>query len=238
MKNINTVNYEDVIAAVLIDAREVDRKDFALSQYAKLNPSVVQLDVGDYVFRGFNGVEVVFEYKKDGDFLSSIVGESHHLHNQTYDMITHFDYTFIVVQCVNLIELINKRYYQTGQDISISQVNGAIAEFSTVSTVLFTQTKYQAFDLMMRVAGKIIQGRPFKYAYGKKTENAALNFLSSMSGVDKYAEIISKELNLKTLEDLFNLKKEDLLTIDGVGSKKADLILKNIRGNLHGQTKN
>jgi ERCC4-type nuclease len=237
MRNINTKNYEDVIAAVLIDAREVDRKDFALSQYAKLNPSVVQLDVGDYVFRGFNGVEVVFEYKKDGDFLSSIIGENHHLHNQTYDMITHFDYTFIIVQCVNLIELINKRYYETGQDISISQVNGAIAEFSTVSTVLFTQTKYQAFDLMVRVAGKIIQGKPFKYAYGKKTENAALNYLSAMKGLDKRAEQICNELNLKTLTDLLNLKKEDLLTIDGVGSKKADLILKNIRGNLHGQTK-
>lgn len=236
MKKINTKNYEDIIAAVLIDAREVDRKDFALSNYEKLNPSVVQLDVGDYVFRGFNGVEVVFEFKKEGDFLSSIVG-SHHLHNQTYDMITHFDYTFVIVQCANLIELINKRYYQTGQDISISQVNGAIAELSTVSTVLFAQTKYQAFDLMMRVAGKVIRGKPFKYAYGKKTTNAALNYLSSMSGVDKYAEIICEELNLKTLTDLLNLKKEDLLTINGVGSKKADLILKNIRGNLHGQTK-
>lgn len=237
MKPINTKNYEGIISTVKVDVREGSRIKYAQSEYKKLNPVVEQLPVGDYVFVGYNGVEVVFEYKEDGDFLSSITGDSHHLHNQTYDMILNFDYTFVIVQCVDLIKLINERYYQTGQDISISQVNGAVAELSTVSTVLFTQTTYQAFDLMMRVAGKIIQGKPFKYAYGKKSKNFALNSLSAMKGVDKYAEIICNELNLKTLNDLLNVTKEDLLTIDGVGSKKADLILKNIGGNLHGQKK-
>lgn len=82
MNKINTKNYEDIIAAVKIDDREQDRKEYALNQYANLNPVVEHLDVGDYIFLGYNGVEVVFEYKDNDDFLSSITGENHHLHNQ------------------------------------------------------------------------------------------------------------------------------------------------------------
>ena len=238
MNKINTKNYEDIIAAVKIDDREHDRKEYALSQYANLNPVVEHLDVGDYVFVGFNGVEVVFEYKENEDLISSITGENHHLHNQIYDMIINFDYTFLMVQCVDLIKLLDEWYYKSGQDVSISQVNGAIAEYSTVSTVLFAQTKYQAFDMMLRVSGKIIQGKPFKYAYGKKTSNTALNYLSAMKGLDKRAEQICNELNLKTLTDLLTLTKEDLLTIDGVGSKKAEMILKNIKGDTNGREQN
>lgn len=152
-------------------------------------------------------------------------------------MIINFDYTFLIIQCADMNKLLNDRYYKSGQDISISQVDGAIAEYSTVSTVLFAQTKYQAFDLMMRVAGKIIQGRPFKYAYGKKSPNYALNRLSAMQGIDKYAEIICKELNLRTEYDLLTMTKEELLTIDGIGDRKADLILKNIGGE-NGRKKN
>lgn len=232
MKKINTKNYENIISTIKIDTRENNRIDFAKSQYKNLNPVVEQLPVGDYVFVGYNGVEVVFEYKENDDFISSIVGDNHHLHNQTYEMLLDFDYTFIMVQCGNLLELINERYYKSGQDISISQVNSAIAELSTVSTVLFTQTKYQAFDLMLRVAGKIIEGKPFKYAYGKKTPNPALNYLSAMKGLDKRAETICTKLNLHTLQDLIQLTKDDLLTVEGVGSKKAETILKNIGGDL------
>ena len=234
---INTKNYEGVITSVKIDDRENERKSYAMEQYAPFNPSIEHLDVGDYIFIGNNGIEVAVEYKKDGDFLSSVVG-SEHLHNQTYHMVTNFDYSFIMIECEDLRGELDKRYYQTGQDISFPQLNGAIAEFNTVSTVLFAQTQYQAFDLQMRMAGKIIQQKPFMYKFTKKTPNYALNQLSSMRGVNKYAEIICNELNLKTLNDLLNLTKEDLTKVNGVGSKKADLILNNIWGELHGRKKN
>lgn len=229
---INTKNYEGVIAKVLIDDREQDRKDYAMEQYAPFNPSIEHLDVGDYIFIGENGVEVAVEYKEDGDFLSSVVGDNHHLHNQTYDMITNFDYSFIMIQCDDLRGELNKRYYQTGQDISFSQLNGAIADFNTVSTVLFAQTRYQAFDLLMRQAGKLIQQKPFKYKFGKKDKNSALNYLSAIKGLDKRAEEICNELNLKTLQDLLNLKKDDLTSINGIGNKKAEMIIKNLRSDI------
>ena len=234
---INTKAYEDVIVKVLIDDRENDRIDYAMEQYAPFNPSVEHLDIGDYIFVGNDGTEVAVEYKKDGDFLSSVVSDTHHLHNQTYDMITNYDYSFIMIECDDLRGELQKRYYSTGQDISFPQLNGAIAEFNAVSTVLFAQSKYQAFDLMMRQAGKLIQKKPFKYKFGKKTRNSALNYLSAIKGLDKFADRICEELQLKTLMDLINLTKEDLMTVKGVGSAKADLILRNIGSGLHGREK-
>lgn len=234
---INTQNYEGIIIDVAIDARESDRKDYAMEQYAPFNPHIEHLDVGDYIFKGENGIEVVVEYKQDSDFISSVVG-SEHLHNQTYDMVTNYEYSFIMIQCNDLRAELNNHYYKTGQDISFSQLNGAIAQFNTVSTVLFAQTRYQAFDLMMRQSGKLILQKPMKYKFGKKTNNSALNYLSAIKGLDKRAEEICNELDLKTLNDLLNLTKEDLTKVNGVGSKKADLILNNIWGELHGRKKN
>ena len=236
--NINTKNYEDIITKVLIDDREQDRIEYALKQFDPFNPSVEHLDCGDYIFIGYNGIEVVAEYKKDGDFLTSVVGDNHHLHNQTYEMITNYDYSFIMVECEDLRKEMEKRYYQTGQDISFAQINGAIAEFNTVSTVLFAQTQYQAFDLLMRMAGKLIKNKPFKYKFGKKTKNSALNYMSAIKGLDKRAETICNELHLTTLEDLLNLTKEDLQKVNGVGNKKAEMIINNIRSSTHERKKN
>lgn len=234
---INTKNYEGIIIDVAIDDRENDRMDYAMEQYAPFNPHIEHLDIGDYIFKGENGIEVVVEYKQDSDFISSVVG-SEHLHNQTYDMVTNYEYSFIMVQCNDLRAELNNHYYKTGQDISFSQLNGAIAQFNTVSTVLFAQTRYQAFDLMMRQSGKLILQKPMKYKFGKKTKNSALNYLSAIKGLDKRAEEICNELDLKTLNDLLNLEIDDLTKVKGVGSKKAEMILKNLKGDdLHGQRK-
>lgn len=117
--------------------------------------------------------------------------------------------------------------------MSLPQINGAIADYCVESTVLNVQTQYQAFDLMMRVAGKIIKQKPLRYKYGKKSTNSALNYLSAIKGLDSKAEIICRTLNLKSLNDLMSLNKDRLLEVKGVGDKLADKIL----GELHGLQK-
>ena len=227
--NINTKPYENIIEKILIDDRENERVQYAMEQFAPFQPTKSHLDIGDYIVMGYNGIKVCVEYKEAGDFLTSVVGESNHLHNQTYDMVTNFDYTFIIVQVEDLRKELNKRYYQTGQDISFQQINGAVALFNTVSTVIMTQTRYQAFDMIMRQAGKLIVEKPILYKFGKKDKNAALNYLSAMKGVGKRAENIVNTLEVKTLSDLLNLTKEDLMKVELVGEKTADMILKNIK---------
>ena len=227
---ITTERYEDIIANVLIDSREKTRIDYALKQYAKLNPVVMQLDYGDYAFVGKNGVIVVFEYKTGSDFLNSINSENNHLHNQVYELVTNYDYTFVIVECEDIRDELNELHFSCGVDMSLKQVNGAIAEYCTVSTVLWTHTQYQAFDLMFRVAAKIIQQKPYRYKFGKKSTNAALNYLSAIKGLDKRAEEICRQLNLHSLNDLLNLNIEKLTSVKGIGKKKAEMILNQIHG--------
>lgn len=233
MKQVNCKNYVGTISSVLIDDRENDRIDYALEQYAPFNPLKCRLDMGDYIFVGNNGIKVVFEYKTGADYLNSINSDSHHLHNQVYNMTREFDYTFVIVQSKDLIHEVEELYYDSGVSMSLPQINGTIADCCTESTVLNVQTQYQAFDLMMRIAGKIILQKPLRYKYGKKSTNSALNYLSAIKGLDSKAEIICRTLNLRTLKDLMELDQQKLMSVKGVGEKLADKIL----GELYGLQK-
>ena len=226
--NITTKKYESWIDKVYIDDREKDRIDYAFKQYAPFNPVKTHLDVGDYIFRNEElDMCVVFEYKTANDFLSSIDGN--HLHNQVYHMVTNFDYTFVIVQAEDLQKTLQERYYSTGLDMSLSQINGAISDFCVNSTVLFVQTQYQAFDLMMRMAAKIFINKPIRWKYGKKTTNSALNYLTSIRGLGDKAEIICRELDLRTKKDLDDLTVEKLCGVKGIGEKTAEKIIKQLR---------
>ena len=129
---INTGKYKDVISNVLIDDRENKRIEYALKQYKDFNPLKSHLDVGDYIFVGYNGVKVVWEFKTGSDFLNSINDENHHLHNQVYDMVTNFDYTFVMVECADLMQQADELYYSTGISMSLPQINGAISELTSL----------------------------------------------------------------------------------------------------------
>lgn len=225
---IKTLRYKNIISEVLVDDREGERVDYALTQYSEFNPRKEHLDVGDYIFISPKGVKVAFEYKTGEDFLTSI--SNNHLHNQYYDLVTNFDYAFIIVECENLMETMQRRYYSTGLDMSLSQVNGAISDFTVASTVLFSQTQYQAFDLMMRVAGKIFINQPLRYKYGKKMENPALNYLSSIRGIHDKAETICATYNIESLYDLMELTSEELILIEGIGEITAEKIMQKIHG--------
>lgn len=222
---IKTKKYEKIIESVVIDNREKDRIEFAKEQYAPFNPIVRQLQYGDYIFKGHNGVRVCFEFKTGSDFLTSISHDSNHLHNQVYGMIHNHDYCFVIVQVEDLQKLITKRYYQTGLTMSVQEINGVISDLNTVCTVLFAQTQFGAFDLMMRMSGKIIQQKPFMYKFGKKSTNTALNYLSCIHGLNDKAADIVNTLGLRTKKDLDNLTVDDLCKVDGIGEITANLIL-------------
>ena len=225
---INTKKYEKIIEKVVIDSHELDRQEFAMEQYAPFKPSIEPLDTGDYIFIGHNGVKVAVEYKTGSDFLTSIDSSENHLHNQLYRMIHEYDYNLIMVECKDLQDLCTKRYYQTGLNISVQEINGAISELNTVSTVLFSQTRYGAFDLMMRSAGKLIADRPYLWKFGKKSPNTALNYLNCIHGLKNKASDIVETLDLHTKKDLDKLTIKDLMKVDGIGEITAELILNEI----------
>ena len=225
---INVEPYKNDIKHIYVDDREQDRIEYALDEYSIFDPIKCHLDVGDYVFEGYDGNFVAFEYKTAQDFLNSINGGDNHLHNQVYELMTNFDHRFVIIQCEDMRKELNKLYYSTGIDISFAQINGAVAKFNRVCTVVHVQTMYQAFDYMVRQSGKIFRNEEYKWTYGKKSPNAALNYLSAMKGVGKKAENIVNTLELETLSDLMNLTKNDLMEVELVGEKTAEMILKHI----------
>lgn len=226
---INTSKYEKIIKEVQIDDRENERIDFAKQQYSNLNPIVKHLNYGDYIFIGHNGIKVAIEFKEGADFLTSIDSSENHLHNQVYRMIHEYDYTLVMVECEDLQKLCTKRFYQTGLNTSVQEINGAISDLNTVSTVLFSQTMYGAFDLMMRSSGKLIEEKPFLWKFGKKETNTALNYLNCIYGLKNKANDIVTTLNLRTKKDLDNLTMEKLLRVDGIGEITAEMILNEIK---------
>lgn len=225
---INTKKYEKIIDKVIIDSHELDRHEFAMEQYAPFKPTIEPLNTGDYIFIGHNGVKVAVEYKTGTDFLTSIDSSENHLHNQVYRMIHEYDYTLVMVECEDLQKLCTKRFYQTGLNTSVQEINGAISDLNTVSTVLFSQSMYSAFDLMMRSVGKLIEEKPFLWKFGKKETNTALNYLNCIHGLKNKANLIVSELGLRTKADLDNLTLEDLCSVDGIGEITAEMILAEI----------
>lgn len=226
---IHTKNYEKIITQVLIDDREQDRKDFVMEQYAPFNPSIKHLDVGDYIFIGHNGVKIAVEYKTVNDFLTSIDPAENHLHNQVFRMIQKYDYCFVIIECKNLEKALTKRFYQTGINTTVQQVNGAVSDLNMVSTVLWSQNQFDAFDQLMRTAGKVIENKPFLWKFGKKSTNTALNYLNCIHGLRNKATDIVETLDLHTKKDLDDLTLEDLITVDGIGKGTALKIINELR---------
>lgn len=226
---LNTKPYLDIIKEVWIDDRENSRKDYFSLKYKDFNPSIHHLRHGDYLFHGYNGVKVCVEFKTGEDFLSSIDPSTNHLHNQVYGMIRNYDYTFVIVECEDLNKTATKKFYQTGINVPVQMVNGAISDLNTVSTVLFSQSPFQTVDLLMRMAGKVIEEKPFLWKFGKKSTNTALNYLNCIHGLRNKAMDIVETLDLHTKKDLDDLTVDELCQVDGVGKATALKIINELR---------
>ena len=216
------------ISKVYVDYRENKRINVAQKKYKEYNPLVVNMDYGDFIFYGNKGKQVLFEYKTTDDFFNSI--RNNHLYNQTLEASTQYDFQFVIIECYSIQDAVNEYYYNTGVNLTISQINGAVSSLNKFSTVLFAQVMDSAFDLMERQAKKILEDKPLTWKYGKKSINPALNFLGSIKGLSKQAHLLCKKLNLNSLEDLMELTEQDLLNVTGIGKKKAQVILKAIHG--------
>lgn len=217
------------IKNVVIDYREGSRVSSAKSFFEDYNVITTTLQHGDFLFQNdTDNMNVLFEYKTGNDFLTSI--NNKHIFNQTVRACQNYKYQFIIVQVHDMKSLIDRFFYQSGVDMSIEQVNGALASLNTISTVLFADTLYDSFDLMYRQATKVFEDKPLTYKFQKKSMNPALNFLHGVHGIDKQVEVIVDKFNLYSLYDLFNLTENDLKTVPNIGEAKAKNIYKAIHG--------
>ena len=220
-----------IIENVIIDFREETKRiREAETFFDDYNVSVKRLEYGDFLFtNNSDDVKVLFEYKTGKDFLASI--NNKRVFNQTIRACQNYKYQFVIVQVHDMKRVMDNYYYDSGIDMSMEQVNGAIASLNTYSTVLFGDTMYDCFDLMYRQATKVFEDKPLHYKFEKKHMNPALNYLHGVHGIGKQVEVIVDEFDLYSLYDLFNLTENDLKTVPNIGKAKA----KNIYRAIHGE---
>lgn len=224
-----------------IDSREQKRietaKDY-FTPFADIDKvTVEQLEVGDYIFTN-KGLTCGFEYKTSTDFLSSILNKR--VFKECIGLRETVDYPFLIVEG-NIPYAKNKLYYSAQQTITNDQIQGAILRLRCILPVIIVKNplvpddkkdddlETLCFNEMYNQQKKGCDGKTpyYKELCADKHKNPAISLLMMENGLSlKLAEQIAETLNINTQNEYLQLTKEDLLSVDGIGEKKASRILK------------
>jgi ERCC4-type nuclease len=215
---------------VVIDSREQSRITSATQYYENqgYEVEVTELPIGDYIFNN----QVCFEYKTIPDFISSI--QSGRVFNQDINMAENYDYHYVIIQGDEHTRSRSLGMSRNYIPVNITQYLGAIASLNRFTTVIesYNPIIEEAYYRMQITAHKALMNKPLVKKFPKKHRNPALNFLCySIYGINyKKAQVIVDTYELESLDELFELTKEKLLNIEGIGEKTAQNIIEAIHG--------
>lgn len=188
-----------------------------------LEVEVTNLQYGDYVFDN----KVAFEYKTIADFIASI--QDNRVFNEAINQAENYDWHYVIIhgnEHERTKALAMTKHYIP---VTIFQYHGALASLNRYTTVLEVYSPYinEAFYKMYIQAKKDLSNKPIVQRHGKKHRNPCFNFLcNDVYGINsKKAKIIVDTLNLQTKKDLDKITKTDLMKIEGIGPKTAEIIL-------------
>ena len=226
---------------LVIDAREQKRIETAKDYFTPFadieQVTVEQLEVGDYIFTNKN-LTCGFEYKTSTDFLSSILNKR--VFKECIGLRETVDYPFLIIEG-NIPYAKNKLYYSAQQTITNEQIQGAIYRLRCILPVIIVENplvpsdkkdddlETLCFNEMYNQQKKGCDGKTpyYKELCADKHKNPAISLLMMQYGLSlTSAENIAEELNLNTQKQFFEFTKEELLSIKGIGEKKASRILK------------
>lgn len=224
-----------------IDAREQKRiesaKDY-FTPFADIDKvTVEQLENGDYIFEN-EGLTCGFEYKTSNDFLTSILNKR--VFKECIGLRETVDYPFIIIEG-NIPYAKNKLYYSAQQTITNEQIQGAIYRLRCILPVIIVENplvpsdkkdddlEALCFQEMYKQSKKGCDGKTpyYKEICADKNKNPSISLLMMLNGFNLVtAKKIAETLNINTQKEYLELTKEDLLSVDGIGEKKANGILK------------
>lgn len=211
-----------------IDSREQGRIKSATEYYEQqgLTVEVQEEQVGDYIFQD----KVVFEFKTIADFVSSI--QSGRVFNQAINQAETYEYHYVIIQGDEASRAKALAMSRNYREVTYFQYLGAIASLNRYTTVIESYSPFinEAYYRMLITAKKCLQDKPIVKKFPRKDKNSCLNWLChDVYGINyKTAKKIVDELEISTLEDLFTLEHYRLTTIDGIGDKIADKIMRSI----------
>ena len=218
---------------VKIDSREKTRIKSSSQYYQEqgLEVEVSELPIGDYIFDD----KVCFEFKLISDFVASI--QDGRVFNQSVEMAENYDHAFVMIhgdlatrsKCIAM-----SRNYR---EVNLFQYLGAISSLNRYVTVLQCYSPFinESYYTMMVQAKKCLSNKPIVKKFPKKDKNASFNYLCyCVYGLNyKRAKQIVDKYDLKTLEDLLYLDCNKLTSVEGIGDKLADNIIKTIQSETY-----
>lgn len=220
---------------VLIDSREGERIQPTIDYFGKDQTEVKQLTYGDYIYISEEGKKIVCEVKQTHtDLFNSI--QSRQVFRQVADMVRVFPVHYLLIvgnpeEEIIKNMIIKKKNPNYHWNFTLEQWDGAYTSLQQVTRVVFAYNWKRALSLMNLLFKKSTDNKNRVFNYNPKLNNQAATYIACKKGVgQRTAELITNELELETLEDLLGVTKDNLLSCEGIGDKKADLILKGIRG--------
>jgi len=189
-------------------------------KYKKLN-----LEIGDYIVVGEQGVNVCVERKSAPDYIGSLT--SGHLNNQLVQMSTNYPFSILLVEGSISGAIINSNTRR--QAVFSSLVGSCIKRSPTgesgVISMIPTDTIYDTALVLKYLQQKLtsVDGltRTLKINPVHFTESEiVLSMLMTVPGIGKsLAESILKEFH--TLQNVSNATIRELMKIQKIGKKKS-----------------
>ena len=217
-----TINRADGMK-ITIDSREQKRINPATKYFKQqgYQVKVSQENTGDYIFND----QVAMEFKTWPDFISSITDGR--LWNETQKQMENYNIHFLVLHGTN------RDYKQACQHTNLEEkhINGSIARLLTYTKIIRgTGTLTDTLELMRVTAEKCLDNKTITRQFDTKTVNPAFNYLAyCIDGIKgERAKTIVNTLKIETLSDLMELNVDKLTSVNGIGPKLAEKILKAI----------
>lgn len=204
---------------VIVDSRETESRKKKAEKHFE-NIVVEQLPVGDYVYK-----DVAIEFKTVEDFIGSI--KSRRIYNQAINMSEKFNHHYVIIYGDVTATL--KKLYRLNHTFSINSYLGAVASLSQITKVIQVENESQAFKIAKSLFKKSTDGknRTAKKPVMEKSNNKIVGVLSYVGGINTTrAEKLVDELDITSLEKLFSLTVEDIMSVNGFGVKTAENIVK------------
>ncbi len=218
-----------MVRTVMIDHREKHRIEQAINHFDGTDYETVmaELKTGDYVCGN-----CCIEYKTTKDFISSV--RDKRVFKQVNRMNNDYDnhYLFIETEYQSIKQAIHNSWYVRNNisRFSWKQYYGALASLCQMTKPVIVHDFNESLRFMDYLFEKSNDGKVRSVVpAAKKYDNFLVNCLSSIDDVGaNTALLVIDSLDLKTYRELCDITYDDLISIKGIGTKTATIIMEAI----------